>query len=391
MIHHNKSSSSLLRSGGVDSDIALEVLKGLHEFLVTVIGQDLPYISSFLLFLRVITQNEYNDIHGGHYALSSKVNKFLQTIQSKLCSYRDGTIFTALVQALESRPSLQRRSSHMAEQMVQLYSKCLILSYSMFKHEFCLECRSEGQETTFSLDPQFTTARQRQVFKELMRTFANKDYVRIFPGWRVRKSILKCFGGLAICFLLGWLFVTTYIMNYSDVSENGKLAASKSAENNEGMLVWTPNDKGRLTSNKLSANSVCKVVINDKGKEKANEDGVLAASSDESKLICENEIEEDCCEVSNVDLLFDYLYEIGDWQVLCSRLHVKKGTVAEIRNNPQMPQKLYSCVEAFVDLGEPYSCWEKVVSTVCGPPFFKRKLGKTIATDQRIALPSQCQ
>ena len=90
------------------------------------------------------------------------------------------------------------------------------------------------------------------------------------------------------------------------------------------------------------------------------------------------------------DVLYNYLHEIGKWDILCSRLGVERGTIAEIREDSQAEKKLYSCLEAFVDLGEPDSCWEKVVSTVCGPGFYKRKLGKTIATEQAIVLPSEC-
>ena len=95
--------------------------------------------------------------------------------------------------------------------------------------------------------------------------------------------------------------------------------------------------------------------------------------------------------MKDLDKLYDYLYnDIGDREVLCSRLGVKKGKIATIRDSPQASRKLYSCLEAFVDLGEPYSCWEKVVSTVCGPPFIKKRLGKTIATEQGVAVPSEC-
>ena len=96
--------------------------------------------------------------------------------------------------------------------------------------------------------------------------------------------------------------------------------------------------------------------------------------------------------MKDLDKLYNYLYnDIWDWEELCSRLGVKKGKMAIIRNRPQVSRKLYSCLEAFVDLGEPYSCWEKVVSTVCGPPFYvKKRLWKTIATEQGIAVPTEC-
>ena len=88
--------------------------------------------------------------------------------------------------------------------------------------------------------------------------------------------------------------------------------------------------------------------------------------------------------------LYDYLYKVGNWELLCSRLGVEEGTIAEIREDSQPSKKLYNCLKAFVDYGEPRSCWEKVVSTVCGSGFGKKKLGKTIAANERVAVPSQC-
>ena len=68
----------------------------------------------------------------------------------------------------------------------------------------------------------------------------------------------------------------------------------------------------------------------------------------------------------------------GKWDILCFRLGVERGTIAEIREDFQAEKKLYSCLEVFVDLGEPYSYWEKVVSAVCGPPLLSSRgdLGK---------------
>ena len=99
--------------------------------------------------------------------------------------------------------------------------------------------------------------------------------------------------------------------------------------------------------------------------------------------------------MKDIDKLYNYLYnDIDDWETLCSRLEVKKGKIATIRDSPQASRKLYSCLEAFVDLGEPDSCWEKVVSTVCGPPFIKKRLGKVIAIKElKLSvneLPSEC-
>ena len=94
--------------------------------------------------------------------------------------------------------------------------------------------------------------------------------------------------------------------------------------------------------------------------------------------------------MKSLDDLYDYLHKVGNWDLLCSRLGVDEGIIAEIREDSQASKKLYNCLKAFVDLGEPYSCWEKVVSTVCGPGFGKKKLGKTISTDLGIALPSEC-
>ena len=97
-----------------------------------------------------------------------------------------------------------------------------------------------------------------------------------------------------------------------------------------------------------------------------------------------------CHEVRSLDDLYNYLHEIGKWDQLCSQLGVDEGTIAEIREDPQASRRLYNCLKAFVDYGEPHSCWEKVVFTVCGPGFGKKKLGKTIAAKERVAVPSQC-
>ena len=102
-------------------------------------------------------------------------------------------------------------------------------------------------------------------------------------------------------------------------------------------------------------------------------------------------VSEDCREVDSVNVLYDYLHEVGQWDILCARLGVDEGTIAEIKEDPQTSRKLYNCLKAFVDYGKPDSCYEKVVSVVCGPPFKKRKLGRNIALEQRVAVPSQCQ
>lgn len=112
----------MLGSDFVYREIALEVLKSLDELLITVISQDLVYISNFLLQRHVLTQEEYSAIHGvenAPFGSECKAKKLLQTIQMKLRTSKNGGSFTSLVKALENR----RSSRNMAEQMVQLYSK----------------------------------------------------------------------------------------------------------------------------------------------------------------------------------------------------------------------------------------------------------------------------
>ena len=84
--------------------------------------------------------------------------------------------------------------------------------------------------------------------------------------------------------------------------------------------------------------------------------------------------------------ILDYLRKIGDWEVLCSHFKVQQSTVAAFQQSPQM-LTLYDCLKVFKDSGElmSYSCWEKVVSTVCGAPFLKKLLGHSeeAATDHQ--------
>ena len=459
-----------------------------------------------MLQTHVITQQEYNTIHGGQNARCDnkyKANRLLQTIHTGLKTSKNGDSFTSLVKTLEN--SNRPLSHSMAERMVQIYSKilsslkCILVEFSFF-----LECKTKKPGTTTP------PVQRRRLHRE-----------RITLGFAVaHKRILKVLGGLALCLLVIW-FLKDYVVSFSD---EDKLTLRESTANDQGAPTTSDesrtcddehrtsnkedgnmgrtseegddgrasgkggtvdegvtDDEGRTsedgrTSSDTDENDECKIVTNTKGEETANNvllewdeavsfEGNLPSSSDEdtptkgilgqweegrlrvpftyegklasdeekttsseemskesvlflletnvasiretSKSIIEkaeagldkgkltNEngkkaSEEDCYEVNDLNLLFDYLYEIADWVVLCSRLRVKKGTIAGIQNNPKITNTLYSCLEAFVDLGEPYSCWEKVVSTVCGPPFIKKRLGKTIATDLGIALPSEC-
>lgn len=81
---------------------------------------------------------------------------------------------------------------------------------------------------------------------------------------------------------------------------------------------------------------------------------------------------------------------MGDWQLLCSRLGVQQGTIQALQYPSEASYKLYSCLRALMDLGPPHSCWERVAATVCKTPLFKKRLGRTIAEEYKIEVPSEC-
>lgn len=90
------------------------------------------------------------------------------------------------------------------------------------------------------------------------------------------------------------------------------------------------------------------------------------------------ETEEACHEILDVNKLFDSVSEVGDWDMLCSRLGVKEETLGSLRfSHEDASSKKLKCLRAYLDLGQ--GCWEQVVQVLCESPFYKKRLGKKIA------------
>lgn len=96
-----------------------------------------------------------------------------------------------------------------------------------------------------------------------------------------------------------------------------------------------------------------------------------------------------CNQIDSVDTVFDYVDVIEDWRTFCQQLGVKKRTIAKLTERTS--DKLYGCLEALLDLGHPYNCWEKVAAVLCGPPFYNKRVGLNIVHDKDLATPSKCK
>lgn len=105
--------------------------------------------------------------------------------------------------------------------------------------------------------------------------------------------------------------------------------------------------------------------------------------ADASAGVC-HQIEE-----SDVDTVYNYLQDTGDWVVLCKRLGLPQGAINNIQSSTS--DKLYGCLGQLSKLGPPHSCWEKVAAVVCGPPFHNRRLGSDIVRDKNLVMPSECK
>ena len=103
----------------VDKDIALEVLRNKHKYLITLIRFDLAELACNMLAKMVITEQLMYEVRDVYNDSTTRGTKLLLAISEKIESEEDGNTFVIFLQILESIPYF----CHCAKSLVQLYSK----------------------------------------------------------------------------------------------------------------------------------------------------------------------------------------------------------------------------------------------------------------------------
>lgn len=74
---------------------------------------------------------------------------------------------------------------------------------------------------------------------------------------------------------------------------------------------------------------------------------------------------------------------IGNWEILCENLGVKKATIENLKmsREPIETQK-FRCLEAY--RSQKGGCWEEIIKVVADDPFYKEQLAMKIAKQHGI-------
>ena len=87
----------------------------------------------------------------------------------------------------------------------------------------------------------------------------------------------------------------------------------------------------------------------------------------------------------SINALLDELEDIGNWELLCTRLEVREAVIDKLRHSKlDITIKKERCLSAYIDNGE--ATWDNVVKVVCSQPFYNIKLGKEIAKRHKVKL-----